>query len=78
VRGRQPLRKLNAQPPRLLFVERALLQLLTQRHAVNQLHHQKVHAPFAAEVVDGFNTRMIQFGQGEGFVAETLSCGFVL
>src|ERR1700719_4678763 len=72
VSGRQPLRQLCPQLPRLGLVERPVSQSTAQGNALNQLHYQKVQALLTAEIMDRSDRRVIQLRQSQGFVAEAL------
>jgi hypothetical protein len=53
-------------------------EALVECNPRNEFHDQKVTVPLGAELVNGGNIRVVQFGERECFAAESFAVGFVL
>ena len=53
--------------------QRALLQTISQRLALDVLQDQVVHAVLVADVVERADVRVVQVGNGAGFALEPLA-----
>ena len=56
----------------------AVLQELAQGDAVHELHEEEVEPVGPAEIVNGHDARVVQFGQRFGFAGKALGKGGVL
>ena len=72
VRLVQRIRDLNSNLQCLIQRQRALLQPVGQRLALQVLHDQEVDPVLAADVVEGANVRVIEAGDGLGLALEPL------
>ena len=72
VRLVQRVRNLDGDLERLIQRQRALLQPLGQRLALQLLHDQEVDPVLVADVVQGANVRVAQAGDGLGLALESL------
>jgi len=64
---------LQADSNALLFRQGTLGDTLTQCFTSNVLHDQEVHVALGIKVVDRSDVRVVKFGQGQRFSAETLT-----
>ncbi len=53
-------------------LHRALLQNISQRLTLHEIHREEVFSVLLAEIVDGNNVRMLELGGRAGFVKEPL------
>src|SRR5258707_1151802 len=73
----QSFGQLRAKANDFQLRQRAAFQPLAERAAGNKLHGQKVHAGLRVEFVDGFDVRVIELGESQGFFAELAARAFV-
>ena len=74
---RQALRQLQAQADYFLRGQRSRGQLLVKRFSGNVFRDQKVGLAVGVKVVNGGDVRVVELGQGEGFLAKTLAGSLV-
>ena len=72
VRLVQRIRDLDGDLERLIQRQRALLQPLGQRVALQILHDQEVDPVLLADVMQSANVRVVQAGDGLGLALEPL------
>ena len=66
VRGFQRLGNLSRDRQGFIDRDRALCDAIRERHPLDQLHHQRLHAVRLLEAVDGGDVRMIERGEHLG------------
>ena len=73
----RPCSQLQAQANYLFRGQRSRSQLLVERFSGDVFRDQKVGLAVGIKVVDGGDVRVVELGQGEGFLAKTLAGSLV-
>ena len=73
VRGRKPVGDLRPDLERFVGLERPTLEASPERLAVQELHHEVVGVPFAADVVEGADVRVVERRDRARFSLEPLA-----
>ncbi len=70
VRFFQRRRNLQSEGDYFFLWKRSSREPIRKRFARDVLHHQEIHPVLGAELIDRFDIRMVQLGQGHGLFAE--------